>query len=152
MALASRASRPLCASSRWASARYTSSSQLALATSGGTDIQPFLYTLPRAFWLYVSVLYIHFCLSTFSVLCKPYPNTWPMYIERDWIEQYARPARLDVVHDRSEPFIQPVAQAVGDQCAAQQRNSVPYLVRPQYLVIATSTMGDPIIPIYPRHR
>lgn len=30
-----------------------------------------------------------------------------------------------------------------------RRNGVPYLLRPQHLIIATSTMGDPIIPVYP---
>lgn len=30
-----------------------------------------------------------------------------------------------------------------------RRNGVPYLLRPQHLIMATSTLGDPIVPIYP---
>ena len=30
-----------------------------------------------------------------------------------------------------------------------RKNGVPYLLRPQHLIIATSTKGDPIIPVYP---
>lgn len=88
-----------------------------------------------------------------AVLYAPFPSNWPTYTGRDklanWMEQYAITQDLLIW---TSSTLDPGATYDPETkrwALVVRKNGVPHLLRPKHLILATSTMGDPIIPIYP---
>ncbi|EIN03561.1 FAD/NAD(P)-binding domain-containing protein [Punctularia strigosozonata HHB-11173 SS5] len=98
------------------------------------------------------VRYIMFPHHTRALLLyAPFPSTWPRFTPRDklanWLEQYATSQDLVIWTDSEivpTPSYDPGTKRWGVRV---RRGDTEYLLHPIDIVIATGTLGDPLVPL-----